>query len=217
MAVHPNSNPEIDAVSSGELDGIEITQTVRLSPFIDTCAANVASWISDDRELLWLAPGTPPPLTAAKVLMWGQERRQRMLLWVSSEPRPVGYAELNEMPSRADQLWVGHFILNPKFRGRGLGFRFAEKLLARAFVELGACDVLLVVFPGNSPAIRCYERAGFVSLGREQKHFETTGCRHEFLRMGIHIARYRRLVQAGNLSDIPVAYGVASLGNDVRT
>lgn len=140
-----------------------------------------------------------------------------MLLWLSSESRPVGYAELNEMPSRADQLWVGHFILNPKFRGRGLGLRFAEALLARAFVELGACDVLLVVFPGNTAAIRCYERAGFVSLGREDKYFETTGRRHEFLRMGIHVARYRKLVHAGILSDVPVAHGAVSPGADLRT
>lgn len=216
MAVHPQSNPNSNPASADCLSGRTTLSIIRLSPFVDACARDVATWIDEDRELLWLAPGTPPPLTAEKVLAWGQERRQRMLLWLNSEPRPVGYAELNEMPSRADQLWVGHFILNPEFRGKGLGFRFAEALLARAFVELGACDVLLVVFPENTPAIRCYERAGFVSLGREHKHFEATGRRHEFLRMGIHVARYRQLVQAGNLSNVPVAYGATSCKDVTR-
>ncbi len=177
---------------------------VRLSTFSSCNSTTILNWITSDRELLWLAPGTPPPVTAQKILDWGRERRQRLLLWEESATSPIGYAELNEMPSRADQMWIGHFILNPVCRGRGLGFRFAEVLLARAFVELSATDVLLVVFPDNAAAIKCYERAGLVALGKERKHFESTGCEHVFLRMGIHVARYRRLVETGFLNDTPV-------------
>ncbi|MBI5764689.1 MAG: GNAT family N-acetyltransferase [Planctomycetes bacterium] len=185
-------------------------------PFTDAHAHDVASWVLNDRELLWLAPGTPPPLTVQKVLSWGLEHRCRMLLSVDDCSTPLGYAELNMMPSRVDQFWIGHFILSPEFRGIGMGYRFAQALLAHAFVKLNACDVLLVVFPENHLAIRCYTRAGFVSLGREHKYFELTGRRHEFLRMGIHVARYRRLVHAGKLSTVPVAYGVASSADVTR-
>ncbi len=182
-------------------------RSVRLSTFSDADSSSILSWITSDRELLWLAPGTPPPVTPRKIIDWGRERHQRLLFWEETASSPIGYAELNEMPSRADQRWIGHFILNPACRGRGLGFRFAEALLARAFVELSATDVLLVVFPDNAAAIKCYERAGLVALGKERKHFETTGFDHVFLRMGIHVARYRRLVQTGSLNGTPVPFG----------
>jgi hypothetical protein len=83
------------------------------------------------------------------------------------------------------------------------GFWFAKALLAAAFVRYAATDVLLVVFPDNLGAIRCYERAGMAVIGREEKYFETTHQRYLFLRMGIKRARYLELAAAGRLPTEP--------------
>jgi ribosomal protein S18 acetylase RimI-like enzyme len=94
-------------------------------------------------------------------------------------------------------MWIGHFLVDPMERGRLRGVRFAQALLARAFTNHAASEVLLVVLPDNAVAIRCYERAGFVIVGEERKYFETTRREHRFLRMGIQRDRYRKLVSAG--------------------
>src|SRR5258708_1665085 len=99
-----------------------------LTPFVDSWADTVTSWIRNDRELLFLAPSTPAPISTQKVLNWGAERRRRLLLWL--DDTPAAYAELNEMPSHADQYWIGHFLLDPMHRGRGLGTYFAQALIA---------------------------------------------------------------------------------------
>jgi len=178
--------------------------TCCLSFFDSQYAATIVTWIADSRELLWLAPGTPPPLTIEKVTAWGQERRGRYLFWSQSSARPAGYAELNEMPDCRQQLWIGHFLLNPACRGRALGLRFAQALLARAFLECDATDVSLVVFPDNTRAVRCYQRAGMVATDRERKYFPATGRECLFLRMGMDRRRFIRLAQTGEMPSRPL-------------
>ncbi|RIK63806.1 MAG: hypothetical protein DCC65_15305 [Planctomycetota bacterium] len=175
-----------------------------LIPFSEGRAALIASWVRSDAELLWLAPGTPPPLTAEKVLLWGEERRQRLMLRNGRDETPIAYAELNEMPGHRRQMWIGHFLLDPAQRGRSWGVRFAQALLAAAFESQGATDVLLVVFPENERAIRCYERAGFLQLGQERKHFKSTGREHLFTRMGISRSRFRKLTSMGRMPAEPL-------------
>jgi RimJ/RimL family protein N-acetyltransferase len=53
--------------------------------------------------------------------------------------------------------------------------------------------VLLLVFPENIPAVRCYERVGFKRAGNEVKHFEHRGKSETLTRMAIDRGRYRRL------------------------
>lgn len=175
-----------------------------LSQFTSSYAGTAASWVRSESELAWLAPGTSWPLTADKVLAWGQERRERFLLWNGRDEFPIGYAELNEMPKTRDQLWIGHFMLDPARRGCGWAVRFAQALIARAFVERQATDVLLVVVPDNDRAIRCYQRAGMIDQGQERKHFKATRRDFLFNRMAISRGRFRKLAGLGQLPDTPL-------------
>ena len=161
--------------------------------FVPAFAHDVASWVRTELELRFLAPGTLPPLTAKKVIDWGRERENRLLYWSTPDTRPIGYAELNHMPERNNQMWIGHFVLSPAARGRSDGRRFARALLARAFRHYGATEVLLVVFPENVQAIRCYQSAGMVVLGREQNYFPATAKTHTFVRMGITIRAFQQV------------------------
>ena len=161
-----------------------------MSDFDVLYAPLVASWVRSDQELTWLAPGTVPPLSASKVINWGRHVGYRFLFWSFHSPSarnqpagPIGYAELNMMPTRSDQMWIGHFVLDPGFRGRGYGQQFVRALLQYAFELLTVNDVLLVVFPENTPAIRCYEKSGMVITGSERKYFKNTRREHRFYRM----------------------------------
>lgn len=190
----------------GAFKAEQTSYDVYLTGFDPRYAEAIVGWVRDERELLWLAPGTPPPLTVQKVLDWSKERRRRQLFWRVDQSSPTGYAELNEMPGVARQMWVGHFLVDPSHRLHGLGTQFAQALVLRAFLEFGADDLLLVVFPENTRAIRCYERAGLVVLGKEKKLFESTGREHTFLRMGLERRRFMKLATKGMLPARPVPY-----------
>ncbi len=177
-----------------------------LTAFTPSYASLIASWVRSDEELTWLAPSTVWPLTASKVVAWGKDRDHCFLLWNGSADGPIGYTELNCMAGRPQTMWIGHFVVDPAQRGQSYGFMLAKALLAAAFGQYAATEVLLVVFPDNSGAIRCYERVGMVVLGREEKYFETTNRRHRFLRMGINRAKYLELAAAGRLTIEPLPF-----------
>lgn len=162
-------------------------------PFEPRFAGDVASWATDDTTTRWLAPGTPPPLTREKVADWACADGDRYVMLDILRERPLGYAELNPFRPARDQYWLGHVVLAPTSRGRGLGTRFTAALLDRAFRQLFATRVLLLVFPDNVVARRCYERVGFRPDGEEQRFFEHCARDYRFLRMALDARRYREL------------------------
>lgn len=162
-------------------------------------ASTVASWVRSDDELVWLAPRTLPPLTAAKVMAWGRQRANRYLLWNAASATPVGYTELNEMPGENAHFWIGHFLIAPPARGLGLGRKFVHALLWRAFNDLGAREVSLVVFPDNMPAIKSYEACGMNATGREIKHFKERRRQFELIRMAVKRREFERMAAGGEL------------------
>mgnify|MGYP003870401201 CR=1 FL=1 len=153
----------------------------------------ISGWVADQRELLWLAPATAPPLTAEKVNNWSRSEQQRFVLWHTPTRRPIGYSELDFLQPLRDQMWIGHFIIDPAVRGMGLGHVFASTLLNMAFDRFAAQHVLLLVFPENRAAVRCYERLGFVETGAEVKRFDQQPEECVLMRMLLERSRYRRL------------------------
>ena len=141
------------------------------------------SWIRDAREAYWVAPRTPPPLTACEVLHWGVAGHCPLLLYELGETTPVGYGEVNELTSGMNRYWLGHLIVDPTQRGRGLGLQLTRLLLAEAFGRFHASDVTLVVFPENTVAIECYRAAGMRDNGYETHHFPAYQRRVRLLRM----------------------------------
>lgn len=176
----------------------------RIERYTPAVAATIASWAPTASELLWLAPGTPPPLTPEKVAAWGCTEGQRFLLWDGWRDAPVGYGELDYLSPLRHQMWVGHFVIAPAFRGQGLGLSFARGLLRMAFDRYSAQQVVLLVFPENVSAVRCYERAGFVGDGREAKYFERIRAEHTLLRMSINRDRFRRVTVLDRTPDLPL-------------
>jgi ribosomal protein S18 acetylase RimI-like enzyme len=92
---------------------------------------------------------------------------------VARLPHEVGeLREVEEDGATAGYVWlelrertlhVHALLLEPEFRGRGIGGRVLYEL-EEEFRDR-ADDVELGVEPGNAPALRLYERAGFVRVG----------------------------------------------------
>lgn len=157
----------------------------RLERFDPRHAELVASWVRSEREAYWLAPHTPPPITAERVLGWSVEGRHALQLMEGGTPVPVAYGELNVLNAAAREYWLGHLIVDPDRRGRGLGVRLVELLIERGFRRLGARRISLVVFTDNVVAQRSYRSAGMRDEGYEVHRFPAYGTSERLLRMAI--------------------------------
>lgn len=155
----------------------------RLEPFRPAWAELIVSWVRDEQEAYWLAPRTPPPLTADEILRWQRPGREGFMSLEGDGPEPRGYGELNLLSSGRRRYWLGHLIVDPAQRGRGCGVQLTRLLLRHAAVRQGAREVTLVVFPENRRAVSCYLAAGLREDGYETHEFPAYGRRVRLLRM----------------------------------
>lgn len=163
-----------------------------LSSFDRLMAPLVAGWARDGRELFWLAPSTPAPLTAAKVVGWVGPDGGPRLFRREGIFEPLGYLELNPMPGQPNHHWLGHCVIRPERRGTGLGRIMIDLVLNEAFEARGARQISLMVFPENLAAYRCYLRTGFREITDQYKYFATTGKRYRMVQMGLSRDEYER-------------------------
>ena len=160
-------------------------QALSLIPFDPGFAPVVARWVQDQEALRWLAPSTPPPLTAKKVLSWQKPGGQPFLLMEGTRRDLCGYGELNPMRLDPSHFWLGHVIVRPDLRGRGLGLWLVRAMVNHAFDDLAARQVSLIVYPDNFSARRCYRRAGFREVGSEYHEFRADMPRQRLVRCEI--------------------------------
>lgn len=157
--------------------------SLRLDPFDRRCAELVASWVLGPREAYWLAPHTWPPIDARKVLSWAGRGRQALQLVPVGQRLPCGYGELNALDAERGEYWLGHLIVSPLWRGRGIGRQLVRSMLTYGFARLGAQRISLVVFDDNAPAIASYRSAGMYMDGFESHEFAAYGRRERLVRM----------------------------------
>lgn len=159
-------------------------------------APTIARWVRTEQELRWLAPSTPPPLTAEKIVGWKKPDGAAFVLVKGGERAPWGYGEINRWQDCEQHVWLGHVIVRPDQRGRGLGGLLLRALLDEAFERRKSMRVALIVFPDNYAALRCYRRGGFNLSGEEHHQFGHTGPTHRLLRLEIARAEYLSSIQA---------------------
>ena len=160
-------------------------EPLKVQPFDPLFAATVASWVRGPEELVWLAPSTSWPLTAAKVVGWCRPSDRPVLMFDGGDGLPCGYAELNPLRDSRSRLWVGHVVIDPTRRGSGLGQRFTRLLVAKGFADPRVEQVVMIVFPDNEVAIRCYEANGFSVVRHEEHRFPPERRKRSLLRMEI--------------------------------
>ena len=158
---------------------------LHLKTFHESHASIVVDWVQTPEQLKRLAPGSTMPLTAEKVLAWRRPHGHVFELAREGDETPIGYAELNPMQRERKHLWLGHVIVCPNERGRGIGTVFVRMLLEYAFDQLDAHRVSLIVYPDNKPAVDCYQRVGFKATREEYHTFGSSGVEERMLRLEI--------------------------------
>lgn len=70
--------------------------------------------------------------------------------------------------------FIGFMYVHPDFRGQSINRKVLEHLYGWARAQ-GLFEVRLTVYPDNEPAMRAYEKAGFVPHITEMRHQLTGG------------------------------------------
>jgi ribosomal-protein-alanine N-acetyltransferase len=99
--------------------------------------------------------------------------------WIFEATEPpmdvLGYAITMWLP---DEIHLLNLSVDAPLQGRGLGALMLHWLLADAAAR-GASSMLLEVRPSNTPALRLYERMGFLRVGLRKRYYPAQGGTRE--------------------------------------
>lgn len=127
----------------------------------------VVGWVPDAGALyLFTGPRLHWPLTEFQLS--DMEDHDGFTAWMlvnNQTNNPVGHFDIT---LQAGTARVGRIIIAPELRGRGLARELVGHVIQQAS-RLGASELTLNVIIGNEPAIRAYERAGFVSTDESSR------------------------------------------------
>ena len=148
--------------------------TVDLRPYRPDDFLFLRRWIDSEHTLLmWGGPSFAYPLDElqwCRYLGGGAGPADQDIPAVFTAVRrgdgaPVGYGELYGFEARRGVVELTHLVVDPAWRGLGVGTEIVEQLLAMAFIGMGVVQVELGVFDCNQVAIACYQRLGFRFAG----------------------------------------------------
>ena len=147
-----------------------------------------ARWLSDAETARWLAARSP--LSLAMEERWFERllERQGTEVWHYAICRrddgaSIGTIALGDLDQANGSAQVG--IALGEARGQGYGTDAMRAILDFGFGELRLERVWLDVVAENAPAIRSYEKVGFVLEGTLRRAMYTGGVFHDVRRMAI--------------------------------
>jgi RimJ/RimL family protein N-acetyltransferase len=104
---------------------------------------------------------------------------------IQADGRAVGDIDLFRIDERNRNALVGIGIWRGEDRGKGYGYDALYAVCRWAFEQLNLHRIELACDPENAPAVRIYEKCGFVLEGRRrQHHFQDGGYQDELI-MGL--------------------------------
>lgn len=97
----------------------------------------------------------------------------------------IGFVDLDDIHWTHGTAWLGIAIGDPANRRLGYGTEALRLVLNYGFRELNLHRVQLTVFSYNQPAIRLYERLGFVREGVQREALRRDDQRYDVLLYGL--------------------------------
>jgi RimJ/RimL family protein N-acetyltransferase len=151
-------------------------EMILLRPFTPSDFSRLTGWIESAEMLVqWAGPTEFVfPLTGDQLRKYlsgseGDHCSRRIFTAATEDGKVCGHIELGAISYNNQTASLCRVFVAPDYRGQGLCTLMVEKALAVGFGELSLRRIELRVFAHNSPAIRCYERSGFVREGLLRK------------------------------------------------
>lgn len=149
---------------------------MRLRPYVaETDFEIIREWITDPRaHALWCANRFAFPLTAENFEEVLRNNRVRSgdspFVALGDDGRPAGFFCYARNPETKEGL-LKFVVVDPALRGQGLGKAMLQLAVEYAFRISKDDAVYLRVFTENTPAVKCYEHAGFTEEKTEPDAF----------------------------------------------
>ena len=139
------------------------------------------------RERRYLAFVQAPPLESTREFVLSNIARDIPQFVALYEEDVIGWCDISPMRfegfTHCGRLGMG---VHKRFRRLGIGTRLIEQTISKA-KEKGLERIELEVFASNSPAIRLYEKAGFVVEGVKKKGRKLDGEYDDLVEMALFI------------------------------
>jgi ribosomal protein S18 acetylase RimI-like enzyme len=122
-------------------------------------ALDIIQWFPDKESVMrWGSPYTRYPLseeTLFEDIYWD---RIDSLVARSGNGDLLGFGQFYPKLNRCH---LARIVINPEYRGQGLGELFVATLMEHGAAELGTDGFSLYVMTANRPAYNCYHALGF--------------------------------------------------------
>ncbi|MDO4975697.1 MAG: GNAT family protein [Eubacteriales bacterium] len=148
---------------------------LRLRPFKDSDAKEIATWTSEEEEFLKWSAGTfgEFPLDEKRLLedIYKKEHYEKYYPFVAfDESGLVGFLILRIPGEDNKVLRLAYIIINSSKRNQGYGKELVKLALSYTFDIYGADFANLGVFANNVNAYKCYESIGFQENGKSTEY-----------------------------------------------
>lgn len=143
-------------------------------------------WINSEKELVQFAGLIfDYPLTPNQIEEYLRDEKRKVykiLYKTEIGERSIGIAELYDFSETTNK--IARILIGDKsFRGKGIGTRLIKMLVKCCFEKDSKSIVSLNVYDWNVPAMKCYEKAGFTKIEKEQKSIHIAGKEWKVIEM----------------------------------
>lgn len=143
-----------------------------LSPLGEKDFDTLIRWAESPKELLlWAGPQLKFPLTIEQLSAYlapSKAINPRMYAYTAKADEAaetVGMAELNSVDRVNGTGTLCRIYVNKIHRGKGIAEDMIKQVLKFGFEDLRLRRIDLRVYSFNTPAVKCYEKLGFVQEG----------------------------------------------------
>lgn len=145
---------------------------IELEIFENSDFEYLKKWIKTEEELIQFAgPIFKFPLTKKQIEEYLEDEKRkvyRVVFKTENGKKNIGIAELYDFSKNTNK--IARILIGEKsVRGRGIGTNLINELVRYSFKEDEKEIVSLNVYDWNIPAIKCYEKVGFVKTSRKPK------------------------------------------------
>ena len=150
-----------------------------------------AKWMSDETTCVFIEHAHSV-VDITRMPGWVSDHSvMRMGIVLKETDTLIGYCHIDH---RTEDMsaWLSINIGEKSARGKGIGTEVVQILLRYCFMVQGVYSVHLDVLETNTPAIKCYEKAGFRISGRYRGHCYYMRNHYDWLHMDILYEEYRK-------------------------
>jgi len=104
---------------------------------------------------------------------------------------PIGFISLHDIDHRSRHAFIGIFIGDEQYRGKGYGTEAVRLVLDFGFKALNLHNIALSVHADNHAGIHCYKKIGFIESGRRRDWIFKDGKYVDVLYMELLAQEYK--------------------------